>query len=182
MSDRKCAISTASYHHYIDTKHKTPHYVLYTARPSVYKNASSSVDAPYLCLNGDDGHTFQRKHANTQLHDPPSMGTRRFGRTKKQAGGLIGRVECWSLGAGHCMAQCSFGLPKHSFGEHEMKSSLLINERITWQRFTKHRRRTEFGPLLLFCYIGPDRLGDGHDSHSDLTCGAPMGSIWVCGL
>jgi len=31
---------------------------------------------------------------------PPSMETRRFGRTKKQAGGLIGRVECWSIGAG----------------------------------------------------------------------------------
>jgi len=32
----------------------------------------------------------------------------------------------WSIGAGHCMAQSSFGLPKYSFGEHEMNSEIFV--------------------------------------------------------
>jgi len=42
------------------------------------QNASSSVDAPYLCLNGDDGHTVSNENMRTHSCMPPSLGTRRF--------------------------------------------------------------------------------------------------------
>jgi hypothetical protein len=41
------------------------------------------------------------------------------------------------------MAQCSFGLPKHSFGEHEMKSEIRTIPGETVRELENRRKKKE---------------------------------------